>query len=160
MRTKLFIKNMIQNINYKGNVSESVVKTLVFSKGKPQQFVDKKGKYTIIIFRSGKCRIMGCKKPLKKKYLQYPINDIVLQSSTLTVDLGEKVNLYKVAKVLNRLAMFEPEIFPALRYLKYNPLCVNIFSSGKVVILGVKQIKSHALLSEIVSDIKCVLATI
>ena len=78
----------------------------------------------------------------------------------MTVDLGEKVNLYKVAKVLKRLAMFEPEIFPALRYLKYNPLCVNIFSSGKVVILGVKQIKSHALLSEIVSDIKSVLATI
>ena len=50
--------------------------------------------------------------------------------------------------------MFEPELFPALRYIKYNPLCVNIFSSGKVVILGLKTLDFKSITSAIIDDIK------
>ena len=50
--------------------------------------------------------------------------------------------------------MFEPELFPALRYNKYNPLCVNIFSSGKIVILGLKNLNFKSMVNAIVEDIK------
>jgi TATA-box binding protein (TBP) (component of TFIID and TFIIIB) len=49
--------------------------------------------------------------------------------------------------------MFEPELFSALRYLKYNPLCVNIFSSGKIVMLGLKTLDYKHLVDDILIDI-------
>ena len=33
---------------------------------------------------------------------------------------------------------YEPELFPALRLTEFNPLCVNVFHMGKIVILGIK----------------------
>ena len=68
---------MLANINYRGIVSS--VKGMQFPAGKPKQIVDKSGKHTIVIFQSGKCRIMGCKKPIDKRDLQYKIRDIQLQ---------------------------------------------------------------------------------
>lgn len=142
---------MLANINYRGTLKN--VKGMQFPPGKPKQIVDKTGKYTIVIFQSGKCRIMGCKSPIQKKHLQYKIKNIKLQSITVTDDIGEKVNLYKLACKLGKQSMFEPELFPALRYLKYNPLCVNVFASGKVVILGIRCLDYDETVSRIKSDI-------
>lgn len=142
---------MLANINYRGMVSS--VKGMQFPSGKPKQIVDKTGKYTIVIFQSGKCRIMGCKKPIVKKDLQYKIRDIQLQSITVTLNLDCSINLYKLAKKLEIQCMFEPELFPALRYLKYNPLCVNIFASGKVVVLGIRSLNYDCIVDNIKSDI-------
>ena len=36
--------------------------------------------------------------------------------------------------------IYEPELFPALRLTTFDPLCVNVFMSGKCVILGLKHL--------------------
>ena len=88
---------MIRNINYKGYVDPQITRYMGFSKWKPCQYIERSGPYTLIFFRSGQCRIMGCKTPLEPLLLKYPIRDIKLQSVTVTINLGTSVNLYKLA---------------------------------------------------------------
>ena len=142
---------MITNINYKGKVSNDIISKMKFPVGKPSQVVDKSGKYTIIFFRSGNCRIMGCKKPLEKYDLQYDIENIRMQSLSVVVNLGITINLYKLSKLTR--CWFEPELFPALRLNKYDPICVNVFASGKVVILGLKNLNYKGYVDNIISDL-------
>jgi TATA-box binding protein (TBP) (component of TFIID and TFIIIB) len=108
---------------------------------------------------------MGCKKPLDlipsgKSFvasihvnMPYRIEIDGIQSITVTASLSKMVHLYKLAEKLKEQCMFEPELFSALRYLKYNPMCVNIFSSGKVVMLGIKTLEYKQLVDDILSDI-------
>lgn len=142
---------MIVNINYKGKVSQEITNRLNFPIGKPAQFIDKSGKYTIIIFKSGSCRIMGCKKPIEMDSLQYDIKNIRLQSLSIVVNLGTVINLYKLSRITK--CWFEPELFPALRLTKYDPICVNVFSTGKVVILGLKNLYYQGYVDGIISDL-------
>ena len=146
---------MITNINYKGKVSKEVVSKMNFPVGKPSQVVDKSGKYTIIFFQSGSCRIMGCKKLIEMKHLQYDIQNIQLQSMTVVVNLKQVINLYTLARSVK--CMYEPELFPALRLTKYNPTCVNIFASGKVVILGLKSLYYQNQVDVIMNDLQNIL---
>ena len=60
-------------------------------------------------------------------------------------------NLYKLAKVTK--CWFEPELFPALRLTKYDPVCVNVFSTGKIVILGLKNLYYQGYVDNIISDL-------
>lgn len=145
---------MLANINYRGILDQKYIMNMKFPHTKPQQIVDRSGKHTIIIFKTGKCRIMGCKKPIRMQDLQYNIKNIVLQSITVTVNVGHKIHLLKLENQLQLQCMYEPELFPALRFLKYNPLCVNIFSSGKVVILGLPTLQYHQRVESIINDIK------
>ena len=92
---------MIRNINYKGHVGSNIVRDLKFSTWKPRQYVDRSSPYTIVLFKSGRCRIMGCKDPLDTSLLPYPITDITIQSVTITADLGTSVNLYKISSIFN-----------------------------------------------------------
>jgi TATA-box binding protein (TBP) (component of TFIID and TFIIIB) len=154
---------MLASINYRGRVTEPV-NHLSFGI-KPPQYIQKCQGYTLVIFRSGKCRIMGCKKPLDlipsgKSFvasihvnMPYRIEIDGIQSITVTASLSKMVHLYKLAEKLKEQCMLEPELFSALRYLKYNPMCVNIFSSGKVVMLGIKTLEYKQLVDDILSDI-------
>ena len=146
---------MITNINYKGKVSQEVIDKLKFPVGKPSQVVDKTGKYTIVFFKSGKCRIMGCKKPIEMKHVQYNIQNIQIQSLSVVINLKQTINLYKLARITR--CMYEPELFPALRLTKYNPTCVNLFSSGKIVILGLKNLYYNNQVDVIMSEIHTLL---
>lgn len=145
---------MLANINYRGFLDQKYIKKMEFPYTKPKQIVDKRGKHTILIFKTGKCRIMGCKEPIRMQDLQYNIKNIVIQSITVTANVGQKIHLLKLENQLKRQCMYEPELFPALRFLKYNPLCVNIFSSGKVVILGLPSLQYHQKVESIINDIK------
>ena len=147
---------MIVNINYKAFTTKSAVQDLDFLQNKPQHFIYKGNGFKILIFRSGKCRIMGCKKPITEA-LPYDIKIERLQSVTLSCDLGYKVNLLKLAAIMGDDCFYEPEIFPAIRYRKYNPLCVNIFATGKVVILGVKTLEYQQVEQSIIADITILL---
>lgn len=140
---------MLVNINYKGKISNDVTRKMKFPIGKPSQIVDKTGKYTIVIFKSGNCRIMGCKEPIDINELQYDIKDIQLQSLTIVMNLGIIINLYKLSKMIK--CWYEPELFPALRITMYDPLCVNVFSTGKIVILGLKNLNYHGHVNNIIS---------
>ena len=145
---------MLANINYRGIIDQKYIKNMEFPYTKPQQIVDRRGKHIILIFKTGKCRIMGCNKPIRMQDLQYNIKNIQIQSITVTMNVGQKIHLLKLESQLQQQCMYEPELFPALRFLKYNPLCVNIFSSGKVVILGLPSLQYHQKVEAIINDIK------
>ena len=82
---------------------------------------------------------MGLKRALDFS-LPIRVTNLELQSITAVFDLGQMVNLRKLAtQVLPRGSfVYEPELFPALRLTSFNPMCVNVFSTGKIVILGLR----------------------
>ena len=131
---------LLSNINYKGYTTENL-DSLQFTY-KPKQCVLKYPNYTIIIFPNGKCRIMGCKNPLESKDLPMKIIVERIQSVTVTTSLEMTINLQKLAEKTD--CIYEPEIFPGLRLILFNPLCVNIFHSGKLVITGLKTLDYYA----------------
>ena len=137
---------MLSNINYKGYTTESL--DLKFSY-KPKQCVLRYPEYSVIIFPNGKCRIMGCKKPLENKELPLKICVKEIQSVTVTTSVHMKINLQKLSEKSN--CIYEPEIFPSLRLVVFNPLCVNVFHSGKIVITGLKTLDFY----DCVNNRKC-----
>ena len=142
---------MITNINYKGELKPDDMISIEFDNmNPPVQKIVKTGLGKMIIFRSGKMRLMGLKKPPDNlDSLPYIPAKFELQSFTLTDDLHSKINLIHLANALPRKSFwYEPELFPALRLLDYNPLCVNVFGSGKIVVLGARDISKVNLLVE------------
>lgn len=109
----------------------------------------------IIIFKNSKCRLMGCKSftdfQLNQVYNLHLVDmesdtDITIQiidimSGSMTLSMDMRINLFKFSHYLTQNQIkhiFEPELFPALRITDFNPMCVNIFGSGKCVILGIR----------------------
>ena len=134
----------IVNISYRGRVT-CPLSELKFSlpMKSPQMLKYKCGNdMKLLVFKSGKCRLMGCKQPITRPIkCEVPYILTSLMSLTLTMDMGEgrRVNLYKLAVHLTcKECIYEPELFPAVRLTKFSPLCVNVFQSGKDVILGLK----------------------
>lgn len=97
---------------------------------------------TFLLFSSGKCRFMGnADINTVNNYLNDIINIIdasiitypELKSQTVVFSLGRPINLlYQVIPQ----SLYEPELFPAIAIYKFRPLHVNLFSTGKVIILG------------------------
>lgn len=135
----------IVNINYAGRVLEDV-SHLPFRNYAPFMYIyNCDDKYKLIVFKSGKCRIMGCKTPLtiNKDDLPVQVQITRILSTTVTFKLPSTLNLSKLGNYCydnNISYMYEPELFPALRLSSFNPLCVNVFGSGKCVILGIKHL--------------------
>jgi TATA-box binding protein (TBP) (component of TFIID and TFIIIB) len=96
---------------------------------------------------------MGCRKELNVKLLPFEIENVIIQSMTAVINIDSRINLTKMSIAMGRNCLYEPEIFPALRYIKYNPLCINIFTSGKVIILGLRSLDQTDLITEIKSEI-------
>jgi TATA-box binding protein (TBP) (component of TFIID and TFIIIB) len=105
---------------------------------------DKNG--TLILFSSGRFRVMGCVDILDASFLafkyltaidvdDYP--EIYSQSYTSKAKLGYCVNLFKLSTCNDTLYM--PELFAAVRMCKYNPISVNVFSTGSIVVCGLKE---------------------
>ena len=137
----------IVNINYKGYVpnADKILPFQQFVKLQPPQMLKfKSPKGVLIVFRSGKCRLMGCKESIisTKDLFDFPIILSKIQSATVTMQMGFPLNLYKIANSMGlKNCVYEPELFPALRITKgLLPLCVNVFASGKIVILGLKHL--------------------
>src|SRR3984957_3085870 len=143
------------NANYRGHFKKPINlrefhKLIPNSKvhTKPFQLVIKDLKGTLILFSNGKFRTMGCIDELEASILAWSYLEklttthfhafpyITLQSYTLKCHIGFRVNLEKL-----RLAVpciYEPELFPALRLNKYKPTSVNVVTTAKVMICGVK----------------------
>jgi len=147
---------MISNINYKGRIS--CVSHLEFRTSPPIQCVLRHKDYKIVVFPSMKCRIMGLKKPLQEKHIDmgvYQIEIESIQSVTWTFDLNTgPINLENVCKRLK--CVFEPELFPALRIVEYDPMCVSVFASGKCVVTGSKAIDN---IDELIRNVRSSVAS-
>ena len=137
----------IANINYKATVQGELFSEINF---KSYQYVHDTGEFKIIFFKSGKCRIMGCKRPLCRKIIAFSsclkIRVQRIQSITFTHDLQRTINLFKLSKS-SYMIQYEPEIFPAARLMDFRPLCVNVFASGKIVITGLRTLQFQKTMS-------------
>ena len=135
----------IVNINYRGRVLSKLDNEDFARKNPPQMLIYKcEDNCKLIVFKSGKCHIMGCKKPITNvEGFPLPILLTGIMSVTACFDMQQPIHLYTLAMNLGQSrCMYEPELFPALRITKdYLPYCVNVFSSGKVTILGIKGIQ-------------------
>ena len=153
------------NANYKCDVKHSVNLYKLHKKipnsilhMKPHQLVVKNEKGTVLFFGSGKIRVMGCVDELEATFLVYTyialISDdefppITIQSYTSKSYMGFRVSLGKMAAALEGV-MYEPELFPALRIKGYNPLSVNVFTTGKVIVCGLRDAdEMYDILSEL-----------
>jgi TATA-box binding protein (TBP) (component of TFIID and TFIIIB) len=89
---------------------------------------------------------MGCVDILDASFLAFKylaaIDDedypeIYSQSYTSSAKLGYCVNLLKLSTCDNTL--YIPELFAAVRMTKYNPISVNVFSTGSIMVCGLKE---------------------
>src|SRR5271156_4027180 len=158
--------DLVSNANYRGAMKHVIELTKLHNKipnsilhKKPHKLVVKDIKGTILFFRSGKFRVMGCIDELEATFLAYrytlQISDkefptVTLQSYTSNSHLGFKVNLEKMAAT-NNIVVYEPELFPALRIRKYNPASVNVFTTGKVTVCGLRDAE---LMSDIINGVR------
>jgi len=149
---------MISNINYRGQLADGELQKIKFEMklAPPYQKIynfNSGGK--MLIFPSGKCRLMGLQSPLEDfNVLPFAVKTLEIQSITLVLRLPTQVNLIKLAKGLVRGTFwYEPELFPALRLQNFNPLCVNVFSSGKVILMGVKDFDYGQLVQRVLDTI-------
>ena len=104
------------------------------------------GDFKLLIFKSGKFRSMGRAQPsvvrqtLENVWINIlgyeVIPTLFLQTMTAHAKLAEQINLYQLAPLIQ--STYDFELFPALRITKFNPLCVNVFASGHVTIMGLK----------------------
>jgi len=143
------------NANFRGEfekpidlhkLHEAIPKSKLYSK--PHQLVIRDECGTLILFRTGKFRTMGCNDELQaslfacsylEKLSPFPFQEfpfIYLQSYTLKCQLGYRLRLEMMA--LSVPCVYEPELFPALRLKQYNPASVNVFATGKVTVCGLK----------------------
>jgi len=127
----------------------------------------------LIIFLNRKCRLMGCKSfsQFKKKQKINLICNFTtkenlavtdkccikiknIMSGSVTHKFAQSVNLFKLANYLSSVSkkvLYEPELFQALRITHFNPLCVNVFSSGSCVILGVRK---FSIINKLINEIR------
>lgn len=153
-KVKITIVIMITNINYRGKLVPGEVEKLTYLNGPPPcQRVLKTAFGTLVIFKTGNFRLMGAKTPIEDfSVLPLRAEYLRLQSMSASADLGEQVNLQLLANRLKSTqCQYEPEIFPAARLMQFNPLCVNIFASGKVIITGLRDAQK---LNDLISEIR------
>jgi len=146
--------DLVRNTNYKGAMKQSVNLELLHLQiansklhRKPYQLVVKDCSGTVIFFSTGNFRIMGCVDELDATFLaykytkyinQYSYPTITSQTHTSTAKLGYSVDIKKFASQMDSI-IYEPELFPALRICKFKPASVNLFSTGSVVVCGLRE---------------------
>lgn len=124
-------------------------KNIRLCKCKPKQLILRMETFSILIFTTGQCRLMGrisleqAQSVIKSLSFIYHTIITPLQqvSQTVVLQMPSKyvpINLYKLANDFKHdiNIQFEPELFPSLSLHYWKPLHVNVFSTGKVIILG------------------------
>ena len=104
------------------------------------------GSCSLILFGSGKARYMG-KSESALKHLLHLEPELVptrrltpLYESTRTVRIQlEKVSPASFPLNVRELpigCLWEPELFPAIQFMQWHPICVNLFHTGVAMVLG------------------------
>lgn len=117
-----------------------------FHRCKPRQLKLTFGNAYVLLFQTGTFRVMGRCDEVEALLLLYSIFDnpvdemcipesLQLQTMTFSGNLG-KINLHQLTTLIP--CTYEYELFAGVRATKYNPMCVNVFASGAVVITGCK----------------------
>ena len=73
---------------------------------------------------------------------------LTLQSMTVKSKFDKPVDLNKLSTLIK--SQLELELFPVLTITHFKPITVNVFSTGSIIICGVKDIeKSNTILNDI-----------
>ena len=159
---------VVTNVNYRGSLNETInlhemklcfptaVARLCFH---PFQLIIKDEKCTLLFFTSGNYRVMGFKtddeweaslvvykytKSINKNHV--PI--LTLQSMTVKSKFDKPVDLNKLSTLIK--SQLELQLLPVLTITHFKPITVNVFSTGSIIICGVKDIeKPNTILNEI-----------
>lgn len=112
----------------------------------PEQYiVNFTNKSTMLIFKSGKFRVMGNGDPCAaiENILNVinQISDVIpivdVQTMTGVYSYGKKVNLHLLSEASG--GFLDLENFPAVQIRKFKPIHANVFSTGCVTICGLKK---------------------
>lgn len=148
----------IVNRVYKGRLRQFVDLRLISLKipkselhiVKPSQVMVKtESGASCLIFSKGAIRLMGAanvesiedaREIIDKEVLHWWTHEkcpeLVVQTMTITHSLPQPINLVKFHKFVK--SQYEFELFSGLRLTKYPKICANLFSSGKLVLCGIK----------------------
>lgn len=124
--------------------------TVKCSKSFPMQISVHYDNLCFLLFTSGQCRIMGKGCFTKSLSLFDSIVPIIssniitplyIVSHTITSILPHSccpLNLHVLIRKFysNKEVLFEPELFPAICITQWDGCHVNVFSSGKIIVLG------------------------
>lgn len=110
-----------------------------------------------LFFRSGKIVCVGnrseeggreavkwfCERIAKASQIRYSIIDISVQNivaTTMLIDKNTRIRLQRASVLFTKHTQYEPELFPgcAFRFGDSWKQVVNVFTSGKIVLTGVK----------------------
>ena len=120
----------------------SMVPNSTLQQTNPMQLICRDGEATILIFSKGGIRVMGkidqfaayAKLEKITQHISPSIPTLAIQTMSAVGQLDSQVNIKHFHNHIP--CTFEFELFSALRVKKYDPMCVNVFSTGKVVIHG------------------------
>jgi TATA-box binding protein (TBP) (component of TFIID and TFIIIB) len=148
---------LVVNANYRATLSKSIdliqLSTIIPNSkicNKPFQLIVKDKEGIVLFFNNGKLRTMGCIDELEATFLTYKYTTLIdqeeyptifFQSMTVKVTLNNAINL-DILKNLIPESQYEPELFPAVLVRQFKPISVNIFSTGKIMICGIKELET------------------
>ena len=149
-------KGRLQCTNIDLNFVHEAVPNSIVHMVKPAQVTVRTGcGATCVILSKGALRLMGgggvvtnceeAREVVQNDVLRYWCHEecpqLSLQTMTAVFNLPECINLYKFQKLIPSVYNFE--LFSAFRLCDFGSVCVNVFSSGKVVLCGIKS-EQHA----------------
>jgi len=116
---------------------------------------------TLLIFKSGAFRIMGKNDSLDNHFDVYlllsqisnVVPEIILQTMTASYNFKRKINLNKLADEPN--THYTAEFFPAVHITKFKPVHVNVFSTGRVTVCGIKDILDCNIIKLYLDNVVC-----
>lgn len=112
----------------------------------PQMIHIRDEKMSILIFKSGKFRVMGeCYYLSLCTILMEQNVELTLKSETVVLKLPSHLtpfNIYYFVEFYKNYLEYLPEIFPAATMTMFKPLHVNLFYTGSVIVLGYNAMKN------------------
>ena len=119
-------------------------------------------KSTMLIFKTGKFRIMGGVDDLDAHFNIFSVTslhhhnypNIVLQTLTAAYSYTFNINLDKLSREV-QCCYYNPESFPAVQIRQFKPIHVNVFASGKVTITGLKDIERAREIEDLLDRYMC-----
>jgi TATA-box binding protein (TBP) (component of TFIID and TFIIIB) len=149
-RTRLNIRNLdLKHLS-------DVIPNSVLRVGRPTQLCVEIDKVKVLLFCGGGIRVMGkgmmttdciCNEVLAYGNLlsvlehfteEVPTLEIQTMTITTQIENWKKCNFAKYIQQCGLRTSHDFETFSALRITHFNPVCVNLFSSGKLVMCGIK----------------------
>jgi TATA-box binding protein (TBP) (component of TFIID and TFIIIB) len=110
---------------------------------RPRMLCIKRPRGTVILFETGRFRIMGkCNEEEARHLMCFIVQsdsfNLPLHLQTETIKFSVKPLDIQFVRKYDSEILYEPELFPALKLLRWPSVHANLFFSGSVVVLGVE----------------------